>query len=238
MIYRQRKLRHEYKYIISQGQYAILKQRFSALLKLDKNSMSGGYRITSLYFDDIYRSGYNDKLAGEQVRKKYRIRAYNLDSSIIKLECKHKDNEYISKRSVTLSKEQYYQILGGDYSLGINPEYADTTLESLYVSNSLARVKPTVLVDYYREAFVSASGNVRFTFDSKLSTSYQSLDMFSKNTIFSPVLGNQIVLELKYDEFLPSYLLDIIQGVGLEKQPVSKFLICQDAMSAHHNVRL
>ena len=52
--------RHELKYIINTGWHRILRQRLKAAMKPDDHGDSGVYRITSLYFDDVFRSAYND----------------------------------------------------------------------------------------------------------------------------------------------------------------------------------
>ena len=89
----EKRFRHEYKYIINSGFYHILRQRLKAAMKPDGNGKDGVYRITSLYFDDVYRSAYNDKALGLDVRKKYRVRYYDLSPDFIRLEVKEKNGE-------------------------------------------------------------------------------------------------------------------------------------------------
>lgn len=226
------------KYLIDEGTYMILRQRLRQVLTPDANSIDGEYRVTSLYFDDAFRTAYNDKAGGMQTRKKFRIRCYNLDDSRITLECKHKDSEFVSKRNAILTKEQYYTILKGDYDFigkylaqeDTWEQFAETSLEELYLSNILTHVKPSVLVDYFREAYVSPFGNVRFTFDRKLSTCYNTLDMLDKNARFSPALDKRTILEVKYDDYLPSAVNAVLSGLPLLQQSVSKFVICTDKL--------
>ena len=68
--------------------------------------VNAGYMIRSLYFDDCYECAYEEKLAGVEARSKYRIRIYNYSDSIIKLECKHKEGQYIHKTSATLTRAE------------------------------------------------------------------------------------------------------------------------------------
>ena len=92
--------RHEYKYIISTQQAFILKSRLETIMSRDEHTgQSGSYEIRSIYFDDMYHSAVEEKIAGTRFRKKFRIRSYELDNRLIRLECKSKYNEYISKIS-------------------------------------------------------------------------------------------------------------------------------------------
>jgi len=207
-----------------------LKRRLSVVMKSDKyaDAQSGGYRVTSLYLENIYRSSYNDKMAGIGQRSKFRVRAYNLDPSVINLEVKYKDDEYISKKHARLTLEQYQMLLKGDYSFGVSEEFKSTAMEELLISDKLSRPRPSVLVDYFREAFIEPAGNIRVTLDSGLSTSYNSLDIF--NARYSPVWGNAVILEIKYNSFMPTYICDIFADFSLRKETVSKFVICTDKL--------
>ena len=108
-----RHLRHELKYLIDEGTYIALRNRLLPLMIPDGNGENGEYRVTSLYFDDIYNSAYWQKVNGIETRRKFRIRAYGLDPSFISLESKHKDESYVSKLSRRLTEEQYRELLSG-----------------------------------------------------------------------------------------------------------------------------
>ncbi|MCH5324451.1 MAG: polyphosphate polymerase domain-containing protein [Eubacterium sp.] len=232
MQYRDRKLRFELKYPATAAQCEILRQRFASAMTPDEHG--GKYRVTSLYLDDIYMSAYNDKLLGGDVRKKYRIRTYNLDEKLLRFECKYKDREMTSKRSMWINKEMYYRILDGDFFFAGAPELEGSVLWDASVSNSLARLRPSVIVDYNREAFINREGNVRFTIDSGFKVGVFSDDMLSDRVRYIPVTESPAVVEIKYDELLPVHLADLIQGVKLERAAFSKFLICRDKLSEMH----
>ena len=78
-----RKLRHELKFIINEGTYLMLRARLAPLMTVDSHGLNGEYRVTSLYFDDVYNSAYWQKVNGIETRRKFRIRAYDLDPSLI-----------------------------------------------------------------------------------------------------------------------------------------------------------
>ena len=98
--------RHELKYRISEEQRDILIARIKDILPRDKNAVNGQYMIRSLYFDDYWKSAYDEKMAGTLSRKKYRIRIYDYSDRVIKLECKHKQGQYIYKESANLTREE------------------------------------------------------------------------------------------------------------------------------------
>ena len=80
------RFRHELKYLINEGDAALIRQRLDAALQPDAHALNGRYHIRSLYFDDYYDTAYLDKLGGFGDRRKYRIRIYNLSDQVIRLE--------------------------------------------------------------------------------------------------------------------------------------------------------
>lgn len=217
--------RHELKYIINSGWQRILRQRLKAAMKPDCHGDNGVYRITSLYFDDVFRSAYNDKALGLDVRKKYRIRYYGLSPDFIRLEVKEKKGDMVCKRSVPLSFEQYRGILRGERELLQQP---NTAAEEFYASDRLVKLSPAVLVDYVREAYVCPAGNVRITFDMQLKTSPQ-LDPLGEKAVFYSLFDNDaVILEVKYDRFIPAYIQALLSGIPMTRESVSKFVLCSD----------
>jgi hypothetical protein len=232
MIYRERALRHEYKFPATAAQCEILRERFSAVMTPDAHGENGCYRITSVYLDDVYWTAYNDKLIGADTRKKYRIRTYDLSDKLLHFECKYKDRDMTSKRGIWISPEQYYSILRGDYSFVWSGEYEGTILEDASYSNSLALLRPSVIVDYKRQAFINPEGNVRFTIDSGFKAGAFSDDMLSQSVRYLPVEDFTAVIEIKYDDYLPSYLMDLLGGIELRQDSVSKFILCHDKLTS------
>lgn len=95
--------RHELKYLVSQAEYRQLQTVLHSLLAHDTHTGPDGvYHIRSLYLDDLYHTAYRQKMAGVEVRKKYRVRIYDCREEHIALECKYKNGAYIHKESVPL----------------------------------------------------------------------------------------------------------------------------------------
>ena len=80
--------RNELKFLVNQAEYRQLQSVLHSLLGHDAHAgPQGGYHIRSLYFDDLYHTAYRQKMAGVEVRKKYRVRIYNCKAGHIALEC-------------------------------------------------------------------------------------------------------------------------------------------------------
>lgn len=222
------KYRHEIKYRINIGTYHILRQRFKAVMKADKHAEKGRYRITSLYFDDIYGTAFFDKENGILNRKKYRIRTYNFDKSFIRLEEKIKDNDVGYKKSAILTYDEYKRLVSGDFAFLSEERFSDTSGEDFFVSASAAGLKPSVIVDYIREPYICEAGNVRLTFDMKISSGNKNKDMFDEKLILSPVFSDgMVILEVKYDDFIPLYIEQLLTGLPIMQESVSKYIYCR-----------
>jgi hypothetical protein len=212
--------------MLNPGTYEILRRRCSALMKPDKhNGADGGYRVTSLYFEDIYKTAYRDKLGGFSKRRKFRVRVYDLSPDRISLECKYKEDAFIKKKSALLTLDEYKAMLKGDYSFCLQRQDSEF-LRNFYGYARSAGLKPAVITDYFREAFTAETGNVRITFDSRLSAGLGSHDMFEAR--YKPVCDyhDNVVLEIKFDRFLPSHIQELFSGIPLMGEPVSKYVLC------------
>jgi hypothetical protein len=194
---------------------------------MQKDANAGGdgdYRVTSLYFDDMFRSAYKEKLHGLLKRRKYRIRVYNLSPERIVLEAKYKDGSFVRKSSARLSSDEYHALLKGDYTFCM--DRAD--LADFYAYARTVNPKPAAITDYYREAYIARDGNVRVTFDKNISAGLGTADMFTAT--YTPVTDD-VVLEIKYDDFIPMYIQELFSGFPLMAEPVSKYVLCATKFS-------
>lgn len=228
MQYEGHTLRHELKYYINCSVYHELRSRLKYILKPDPNMVKEeGYLISSLYFDDMYQSAFSEKIAGTRFRKKFRIRSYELSDKVIRLECKSKYNEYISKTGALLTREEYNKILNGNFNDLLFRKEAVCKELSCYSKTKLLR--PVVVVEYLREAYIHPLGNIRITFDKNISSSVGNLDMFSKEYRTSMNLPEDImVLEVKYDDYIPKFILETIQVGMADRCAISKYVMCMD----------
>lgn len=221
------KFRHEYKYPISELEAAILKQRVKGIMSLDPHvSLEGMYLISSLYFDDYYDSCYNENENGTDPREKFRIRIYNNNTDRISLECKRKEHGKTLKKSCKLSKGQVNDIIQGKLLTFDNK--ADPLLLKFIEAQKSRGLKPKTIVEYKRVPYVYRLGNVRVTFDSQLASSNCVEKYIEGNYPRRPVMPKgKLLLEVKFDEFLPDYLYDLMQLNNLTQTAFSKYYLCR-----------
>ncbi|MDQ7083711.1 MAG: polyphosphate polymerase domain-containing protein [Sulfurovum sp.] len=223
----QKQFRHEFKYYINYREYELLRRRLAIVLKPDPYAdEKGNYHIRSLYFEDIHNTSLFEKQSGTLVRKKYRIRIYNIEDSIIKLEKKSRIGQFIHKTSVSLTKEQYHKIIANDITF--MKESQNPLLVEFYFDIIAFKYKPNVIVDYVREAYIWDINNIRITFDKALRTGLYSTDIFNKDLLTVDVLEEpKMILEIKYDHFLPDFIRNIIQINTSQRWAISKYVICK-----------
>lgn len=223
--------RHELKYMINPASVQIIKSRLKSICRPDANANeNGGYRVSSLYFDDFCDSAINDNLQGSIKRKKFRIRVYDGKEAIIKLERKIKNNKGGLKHSVLLTGLQYKSIMAGDYEFMRNSE--NDVISDFYTFLTNRLLQPKVIVDYDREAYVYSLGDVRITFDSNIRSSVNSVDLLDQNNIFTPVTRQQdTIMEVKYTGFLPTHIKKMIQTGNGSQQAFSKYVACRSFIS-------
>lgn len=217
--------RHEWKHEISYGDMLILRQRLRAVMKPDEHAKDGKYFIRSLYFDNAADRALREKLDGVNCREKFRIRCYNHDPSLIRLEKKSKRNGLGSKETENLTAEEAQSIVDGDWSW---MKDADRPLvQELYRKMISQGLRPKTIVDYWREPFIFAPGNVRVTLDYDIRTGLRCTDFLDPDCVTVPAGDAPIILEVKWDEFLPSVIRDIVQLEGRHTSAFSKYAICR-----------
>ena len=218
--------RHEWKHEISVSDMIAIRQRMRAIAKPDPHALDGKYRIRSLYFDNLADKALREKIDGVNCREKFRIRYYNEDVSFIRLEKKSKRNGLGSKESAVLSAEEAQAIVdGGDLNWMLDS--GRPLLQELYTKMTVQGLRPKTIVDYIREPFLYAPGNVRVTLDYDIRTGLGCTDFLNPNAITVPAGDAPIILEVKWDEYLPSVIRDAVQLGGRRTAAFSKYAICR-----------
>lgn len=222
------KYRHELKYKISAADYLSIRQRIKPVMKTDSHADANGrYRIFSIYFDNIYDKALLEKINGVQKREKFRIRFYNNDFSFIALEKKVKYNDLCIKESASLSKEEFFSVLSGNREQ--IKENSSQLVKELYCKTEFQQLRPRVLVSYVREAYIYAPGNVRVTFDSDIRTSLFTREFLKTDFNGIGVTDNStdMILEVKFDDFLPDVISRLVQTGNARQQAFSKYCACR-----------
>ncbi|MFJ7972113.1 polyphosphate polymerase domain-containing protein [Psychrobacillus sp. NPDC096389] len=215
--------RQELKYGITYIDYMLLKNRLKYVMSLDTHSgPTGKYLIRSCYFDNFENKVMNEKKEGYLSRDKYRVRIYGKSDGIINLERKSKRNNLTFKSKCIMTKSEFEKIRIGDIQW---MEKDDRSLIcDLYSEMTGNLIKPMAVVDYEREAYVYLYGNVRVTFDSKVQTSIRNTDMFNKHLPMVDVLDpTEVILEVKFDEYLPDVVKMMLQGINTKHEAYSKY---------------
>lgn len=203
------KPRHEFKIEINQGDYLILKSRLNVALRHDSNTdKNGEYLIKSLYFDTPEDRALREKVYGVNHREKFRLRIYNGNTGLIRLEKKCKHNSLCYKTQEIITKAETKQLLKGDYSWMLSTDRPLVT--ELYSKMQGQVLRPKTIVEYTREPYVYPAGNVRITIDRNIRTGMYCTDFLKEKYPSVPTGDNAIILEIKYDEFLPDFIKRLV----------------------------
>ena len=222
----EKNFRHEYKFLISRQSAELLKLRLPHIMQRDPHAgPAGQYTIRSLYFDDLTFSAFQEKVSGVDNRTKYRIRCYNYQDSFFKLEKKEKKGHLTRKTAERISREDVLR-LQREPGHRI-PELSGVLTEELRLASVSRGVRPVVLVDYDRTPFVSVWGNTRITLDENLRTIPYAADIFALSHPAIPVMEpDQVILEIKFDDFLPGHLSACLADIPKAPMAISKFAMC------------
>ena len=216
--------RHELKYPISIVDYLSMRSRLKSVMKADSHVRDDGkYLIRSIYFDNGDDKVLREKLYGFEKREKFRIRYYNDDYSFIRLEKKIKNGNLGSKCSAPLTEEECRKLLAGD--TGWMKDHSEELIKELYAKMKYQGLRPRVLVSYIREPYIYRAGNVRVSFDSSIRSTLFQKSFLEKGIpdVIATDTPQDMILEVKYDAFLPEIIQDLIQLKDVRLEAFSKY---------------
>lgn len=208
--------RFEFKYLISFDEFLRIREQIKQYVDLDgfaKDSESGFYEVVSLYYDSPRFYYYHEKIDGAVNRKKIRLRTYKKDNKFAQnvfFEIKRKHDAVILKDRILMDKDTR----SFPESNKIAQEYE--------IEKYLRCVEPKVLVSYKREPYLGKyNKNFRVTFDYDIQAK-ETKDLFD-NDLDTKVLGDKVVMEIKFNGTLPYYIREIIDKYNLERIAYSKY---------------
>ena len=215
--------RNENKYYISFDKYINLKSKLDKILKRDEYSKENSYIVRSLYFDSINNIDFRTKLGGTNIRKKIRLRVYDLKSNKCKLEMKQKNANLQHKISLWIDREDVNKLIKGEYS--VLTKYFSKSKEALliYKTMVLGCYKPVVMVEYDRIAYVYPRYNTRLTFDMNVRSSESNFNLFDENIMFTTLINQKVILEVKYNDKLMGFISNVLKPYKLTQLAVSKY---------------
>ena len=220
--------RHELKYEIPYTEYLAMRNRLKCVMTPDPHTDADGrYRIRSIYFDNSDDKALREKIDGVRCREKFRIRYYNDDLSFITLEKKMKIDNLCLKYDAPVTEEECRKILGGD--IEFMKDHKEEVVKELYAKMRYQYLKPRVLVSYVREPYIYIPGNVRVTFDSQIRTTMFGAAFLNgpPHDISATDTPQDMILEVKFDAFLPEIIQDLIQVKNIRQQAFSKYGACR-----------
>ena len=217
-------IRHEWKHEISFSDLLTLRQRLGAVVQADRHAIGGTYQIRSLYFDTPSDKVLLEKVNGVSRREKFRIRYYNGDLSVVHLEKKSKLGGLGNKQSAALSVPEVSAILGGELDWMLCSDRP--LVRELYSKMRTEQLRPKTIVDYTREPYIYLAGNVRVTLDYDIRTGLGCSGFLDPGGTI-PAGDAPMILEVKWDAFLPSVIRDAIQLEGRHASAFSKYAQCR-----------
>lgn len=217
--------RHEWKHEICHSNLLALRARLGAVLERDRHAVNGSYEIRSLYFDNLRDKALREKLDGVNGREKFRVRYYNGDLSQIFLEKKNKCSGLCRKEQARLSWEEVQAIARGD-AFGLEGS-EKPLVQELRFKMITQGLRPRTIVDYTREPFVYPPGNVRVTLDHHIRTALGDTDFLEPDCVTVPAGDAPAILEVKWDQFLPSLIRDLVQVPRTHTSAFSKYAACR-----------
>lgn len=221
----EKRYRHEWKHELNYSDLLVIRQRMMAVARPDPHAVDGKYLIRSLYFDNLKDKALREKIDGVNGREKFRIRYYNHDTSIIHLEKKSRLNGLGTKYSASLTAEEAQSIVDGSFGWMLESEAP--LLRELYCKMQYQGMRPKTIVDYTREPFIYDPGNVRVTLDYNIRTGLECTDFLNPACITIPAGDAPIILEVKWDDYLPDIIRDAVQLEGRHVTSFSKYAQCR-----------
>ena len=212
--------RHELKYVCSASQIKHLFELLKNVLPQDEHN--GVYHVKSLYFETSSNRFLEETLNGVAKRSKYRLRRYDQDIQNIKFESKSSLYSLKQKRFIWLNQEQVETIL---FSGNQNILPQSELLNEFYYLRKTEHLKPKIIIDYDRTAFIYKKLNIRITLDQNITASMNTDSFFDNLILGKKLLPNEAgILEIKFDEILPTYISRILSLEQLEQTPFSKYV--------------
>lgn len=231
--------RREYKYLIDRATVAAVREAIRPFCVLDPfaaQSPTHTYCIETLYLDTDELSLFwaNDH---EQVdRVKVRVRRYaDKPSSPIFFEVKRRINDVIAKSRGKVSPAVWRELLanpGAPIPAEVGGKDRMAVERFLAIHRSM-HLRPFTLVRYQREPWMSTVDDyARVTFDTWIQA--HSLDSLTfepdggrwralDDAIMQRTLDSLVVLELKFTNHVPLWLVNITRSLGLVRGAYSKY---------------
>lgn len=219
-------LRNEKKFLLNIAEFIQTSHCFEKVLIQDPHNGVHGYKVRSLYFDTVNDRDLMEKQDGVEVRRKIRLRIYNPTDEFAMLEMKQKQGNQQLKRSLVMPREDAIALTKGEYSCLLS--YKESFAQECYALMQYRCYRPKTIVEYNRKAFIAKENKIRITFDHNIIATESCFDLFSTDLLMNPVMDKSaVVLEVKYNGFLLSYIKQLLDRVDKSELSVSKYYLAR-----------
>jgi len=219
--------RTESKHVVSFGAIEELRARLRATLAMDEHAIGRPYVVKSLYFDSPADSALQQCLDGDPVRIKYRLRYYDNDTTLIKLEKKVKCGALGYKLSATVDRTVATRLIEGETHC--IADRTETALQDFQLACATELLRPAIVMEYLREAYVFPVENTRVTIDYRLRTYVGYSDFTAQFFNYRQAWVTQddltYLVEVKYDRFLPDIIRALVSSGETGRTSNSKYLL-------------
>lgn len=241
--------RYELKYTIDESMASEIKDYIKNICTIDKFVPEGevGYTVNNLYFDTADLRFYNDTKLRKPTRLKPRARYYgNKATDFIWPEIKYRNASVIWKRRYNIPITRWPELFSsaekGQSSSFINT-HLDTFDDIIYWYSA----QPVLHVRYFREPYVSdLEAYGRVTFDRQLccrptrgsiELDYDERDMlFYDDPISSGSYDSLVILEIKVEKQIPTWVIELIRNFNLMQRGYSKYCYGLDSLMNYNHV--
>ena len=219
-------LREEKKFLLKYDEFIKYSHYLESVMIPDEHNGFFGYTIRSLYFDTIYDRDYVGKIDGLSLRRKIRLRVYDPKNDFAYLEIKQKENKYQMKRSLKMTKKDALELIKLNYDVLL--KYEEDFAKEVHAIMSKENYIPKTIVEYNRKAYIAKENSIRITFDSHIVSSETNFNIFDEHLPLYPVFPmDNVVLEVKYNGFLLSYIKSLLDIVDKSELSVSKYCLAR-----------
>ena len=211
--------RIEYKFLITTDEYEKIRFQIANVCPIDPHadSCTREYSLSSIYFEDCMDSYLLQKADGLEMHQKFRLRHYG--GGVQRLEYKTKVGNLTQKDSLWVDEALFIALLEGNMD-ELYPHLDKSLMEQFVIKRQCDYLRPEIVIDYEREAYIYDVGDVRITFDKNLRARRYDQDPGFEQLLFEPKM---MMLEVKYTEKLPQFLKTILFQKDFQQVSYSKY---------------
>ncbi|HSG09525.1 MAG TPA: polyphosphate polymerase domain-containing protein [Longimicrobiales bacterium] len=222
--------RYEVKYFVPTKILPTLVEEMGPYTRPDPNADPvSGYPIFSVYWDTPKLSFYWEKVEGVKNRRKVRFRRY-VDNDTVFIEVKERIDRTLHKRRVKWPLRRVMQVFGT--GRGVDWEGLGDDPVAVEVALMVDRwaLQPTMGISYRRRPLLGVfNRELRVTFDTRLMYRPAPVDVGNPFTSGAYILDPRLsVMEVKYDDRVPKWLMKLVCCHGLKIVRMSKYCSAVD----------